>query len=116
MQFKPGEINIICTDIERSLGFYRDLLGFETVSVEDGAWHLKCDGTPFLLLPFAKSIPDRKPYCEQPAVSFDLRVEDVKAAYDFFKENKVEFEKEPESEGAYFFIRDPDGLVIEIVN
>jgi len=44
-----------------------------------------------------------------------LHVEDLNAAFDYFKENSVEFEKEPESDGGYFFIRDPDGLVIEIV-
>ena len=115
MQFKPGEINIICSNLERSLAFYRDLLGFEVVSIEDGAWHLKCGGVPFLLLPFAKTTPDRKPYCQEPAVSFDLVVEDLGLAYEFFKGNNVEFEMEPESEGSYFFIRDPDGLVIEIV-
>jgi len=97
------------------LTFYRDLLGFEVVSEEGGAIHLKCGGALFLLLPFARTILDRKPYCEEPAVTFDLHVEDLNAAFDYFKENSVEFEKEPESDGDYFFIRDPDGLVIEIV-
>ncbi|MBT7616643.1 MAG: hypothetical protein HN590_05090 [Calditrichaeota bacterium] len=48
-------------------------------------------------------------------MSFDLLVEDAKAAFDFFKEHSVEFEMELEPNGSYFFIRDPDGLVIEIV-
>jgi len=115
MQFKVGEINIICTDIERSMRFYRELLGFEVMSEEEGAWHMQCGGIPFLLLPLAKSTPDRKPYCAEPTVSFDLLVEDIQATFDYFKENKVEFEMDPEPDGSYFFIRDPDGLVIEIV-
>ena len=115
MQFKLGEINIICTDLVRSLKFYRDLLGFEVVGEEDGALHMKCQGSRFLLLPFAKPAPERKAYCKEPAISFDLIVDDLGAAYDYFKQNKVEFEMEPEVEGSYFFIRDPDGLVIEIV-
>ncbi|MBT3233237.1 MAG: VOC family protein [Calditrichaeota bacterium] len=115
MQFKIGELNIICSDIERSMAFYHDLLGFEVISEEEGAWHMKCGEVPFLLLPMAKITPERKPYCQEPSVSFDLLVEDAKAAFDFFKEHSVEFEMELEPNGSYFFIRDPDGLVIEIV-
>ena len=44
MRFRMGETNIICTDLERSLHFYRDLLGFEALEPEGPAWHLECDG------------------------------------------------------------------------
>ncbi len=115
MKFKVGEINIICTDIERSMTFYRDLLGFEVLSEEDGAWHLLCGGVAFLLLPVAMNASDKKPYCVEPGVSFDLMVQDIQIAFNYFKDNDVEFEMELKEDCSYFFIRDPDGLVIEIV-
>ena len=41
MEFRAGEINIICTDVEKSLKFYRDVLGFTPEQDEEGFYHLK---------------------------------------------------------------------------
>ena len=43
MQFKPGEINIICSDLQQSLHFYRDLLGFSVEIDDQGFYHLRCE-------------------------------------------------------------------------
>ena len=40
MRFSPGETNVICTQLERSLVFYRDVLGYRVVEEEDGAVRL----------------------------------------------------------------------------
>ena len=44
MNFKLGEINIICTDVEASLRFYRDVLGFTPTTDEEGFYHLQFGG------------------------------------------------------------------------
>ncbi|NRA08957.1 MAG: VOC family protein, partial [Myxococcales bacterium] len=31
MKFRFGEINVVCTDRDRSLAFYRNVLGFEVL-------------------------------------------------------------------------------------
>lgn len=115
MKFSAGEINIICTDLERSLAFYRDILGFTLAEREGIACRLRCDDTFFLLLPVAKSQSASEPYCSKPTVSFDLMVDDIEKANMYFKNCEVEFELEWEQGSSRFFVRDPDGLVIEII-
>lgn len=110
-----GEINVVCTDAEKSLRFYRDILGFEVLGEEGGCWHLACGETKFLLLPFAGS--PRKPpkYCAEASFSVDLLVSDLQATKKFFESEGVDFVKEVSPNEERFFIRDPDGLVLEII-
>lgn len=116
MKFKTGEINIICFDLERSLAFYRDILGFGLVEREGIACRIRCDNTYFLLLPVAKAQNTHDSYCSKPTISFDLTVDDIEEAYKYLQEKDVEFEAEWEPGSLRFFIRDPDGLVIEIID
>jgi len=115
VKFKTGEINIICTDLERSLTFYRDVLGFNFVEREGIACRLKCGDTFLLLLPVAKSPHPSEPYCSTATISFDLMVENIEKVFKYLQENGVEFESEWEPGSSRFFIRDPDGLVIEVI-
>ena len=115
MKFKTGEINIICSDLERSLVFYRDILGFTLIKQEGIACRLRCDNTHFLLLPVANSSRPREPYCSKPIISIDLLVDDIEKAYIYLKENNVAFEAEWKPGSSRFFIRDSDGLIIEII-
>jgi catechol 2,3-dioxygenase-like lactoylglutathione lyase family enzyme len=93
LTFKPGETNIICLDLERSLRFYRDILGFQVVEHEgSAAVHMRCAEQPFLLLAVAKSPINEVEYCEVPAISFDLLVRDIKEAVSYFENHGVEFE------------------------
>jgi catechol 2,3-dioxygenase-like lactoylglutathione lyase family enzyme len=115
MKFSAGEINIICSDLGKSLSFYRDILGFVLVEREENACRLKCGDTCFLLLPVAESQSAREPYCSEPTISFDLMVDDIEKANIYFKKHEVEFESEWEPGSPRLFIRDPDGLVIEII-
>jgi len=109
-----GEINIICTNAEKSLRFYRDILGFDVLDEDDGCWHLVCCETKFLLLPVATS---RKPpkYCLEPCFSIDLVVPDLEKTKRLFESEGVEFIKEFPPNEERFFIRDPDGLVLEVI-
>ena len=115
MRFRIGETNIICTDLERSLRFYCDLVGFEAMEPEGPAWHLSCDGRRFLLLGVAERSRERTPYCQIADFSLDLLVDDLAEAKRRFEAAGVEFVTEFEPSADRFFIREPDGLVLEII-
>ena len=115
MKFEIGEINIFCTNIKRSLEFYCDILGFTQQSEEGGAFHLECSSKKVLLLPFTKKPSSSLPYGSCATVSFDLYTDNIDEAFSYFQSNGVKFEREPEKPGDYFFIRDPDDNVIEVV-
>jgi catechol 2,3-dioxygenase-like lactoylglutathione lyase family enzyme len=115
MKFIPGEINIICTDIAKSRIFYCDILGFEQISEEDGAIHLQCSDNTYLLLPVAKQSADENDYCYKSEFSMDLMVEDLEHAYQYLDAHQVTFVRRWQSDAVSFIIRDPDGLVWEII-
>lgn len=105
--------SIIITDVERSRRFYRDLLGLKEIA--------KPRTFDFVVLWFdlgnqqlhllQKSQPDtRSPR------HFALRVQDVPAARTYFRDRDVPIEETTLIPGAdRFFIRDPDGNRIEII-
>jgi len=115
MNFSPGEINIICMDIQRSLHFYRNILGFEVIEQEGDAVHLRAETHQFLLLPVADETASSAHYCQQATFSVDLMVDDLKAAYDYLADAGVRFERNWQSNARSFIIRDPDELVWEII-
>jgi catechol 2,3-dioxygenase len=115
MHCRVGEINIICTDLERSLRFYRDVLGFAVLNAEGPAWHLTCGETKFLLLGVAQRGHDRLPYCQMADFSIDLMVPNLDEARRHLSAAGVEFISETAPSPSRFFIRDPDGLALEII-
>jgi catechol-2,3-dioxygenase len=86
-----GEINIICSDLDRSIRFYRDVLGFEVLEQEDVACHLRCGQTRFLLLAIAPSKSSPLPYSQTPEFSIDLLVDDLAEVVHYLKAHKIEF-------------------------
>lgn len=110
-----GEINIICTDLDRSIKFYRDVLGFEVLEQDDIACHIRCGQTRFLLLAMAQSESSRLPYGQTPEFSIDLMVNDLAEAVHYLKAHQVEFVSEWAENEKRVFIRDPDGLVFEVI-
>lgn len=109
-----GEINIICTSIERSRAFYCGLLGFEALEFEGTeALHLKLGEQKFLLLAVAKEQRHDEKYCTRAAIGFDLNVPDLLSLVEKLKAAGVAFERELKD--GYCFVRDPDGLVIEML-
>ena len=115
MECSIGEINIVCTDAERWLRFYRDVLGFELLGEERGCWHLGCGTSRFLLLPLAGGSRRPAKYCSEPSFSIDLVVSDLQKAKEYFESEGVEIDKDYPPNEDRFFIRDPDGLVLEVV-
>ncbi|HLJ55876.1 MAG TPA: VOC family protein [Chthonomonadaceae bacterium] len=115
MKIRVGEINILCSDAGRSLAFYRDGLGFEVLEQEGPATHLACGATRFLLLPVARTRPARPAYCAAPEFSIDLMVENIAEAHAHFVRLGAEFASEWRPGDRSFFVRDPDGLVLEVI-
>lgn len=115
MKFTTGEVNIICTNLEKSLAFYRDILGFTPMIDEDGFYHMQCGTLQFLLLPVAKQSVTLAEYTAIAQFSVDLIVDDLKAAYQYFREYHVTFAMDWHEGATMFVIRDPDGLPWEIV-
>jgi catechol 2,3-dioxygenase-like lactoylglutathione lyase family enzyme len=114
-RFAIGEINVICTDIAASLRFYRDVLGFAVIGQEGDCYHLDSGGRHVLLLPVAAEAGEDAPYCSLPTVSVDLMVEDIEAAFRHLKASGVVFEREWTPGARSFLVRDPDGLVWEVI-
>lgn len=115
MKFSPGETNIICTQLDKSLEFYRDTLGYRVVEKEGGAIRLSLGGRFLLLLPVASSPAVESPYCEHAEITFDLCAADLEAAAQHFAACNVTLEKPWKPGADYIVIHDPDGLRIEVV-
>ena len=113
--FSIGEINIICTNLERSVAFYKDVLGFKIGEQDESFCRMNCGQYIFLLLAIAESKQAPQPYGHAPEFSIDLMVDDVKEAVSHFKSHNVEFVKEYDANEKRVFIRDPDGLVFEVI-
>ena len=115
MKFYAGETNIICSNLENSLKFYKDIIGFEEVEHDDGAIRMKFSGQYYLLLPVAKPVSERSEYCSVPEISLDILVDDMKEDIAHFELHKVKFIR-PYKEGeTWVIICDPDGLVMEVM-
>lgn len=115
MKFREGEVNIICTNIDRSLAFYREVLGFRIMEEERGAVRLALGRMVLLLLPVAGHPAPDAPYCSRAEISFDLETDDLDTAAQHFLTHHVEFAKPWEPGADSFVVADPDGLRIEVV-
>lgn len=115
MEFATGELNVICTDVDKSLRFYRDVLGLKEVEREGKAVRLRSKTLFVLLLPEADRATRLQLYPSIPTFSLDLMVEDLQAAYVYLKESKVKIDLPVDFDEGYFVIRDPDGLPLEVI-
>lgn len=115
LMFTLGEINIICTNLDRTLHFYRDILGFEPTTDDEGFYHMRFGGKSFLLLPTAQQQAPAAAYETVAQFSMDLNVDDLEAAYTYLQQQGVTIAKPWQPGDAMFVIRDPDGLPWEVV-
>lgn len=104
-------ITLLVTDLERSIAFYRDMLGFFEIDGGDGSAVLAAGNTRLVL----RAIPEVAPINRR-LVHVNLEVADVEAMYDQLKAKGVRFTYAPravnrgnklELWAAAF--RDPDG-------
>ena len=110
---KIDHVSVLITDVERSRRFYRDVLGLREIA--------KPRTFSFIVLWFDLGnqqlhlLLKDKPDTRSPR-HFALRVTDVQAARNFFREQGIPIEETTLIPGAdRFFVYDPDGNRIEIV-
>ncbi|MCI0634669.1 MAG: VOC family protein [Actinobacteria bacterium] len=106
-----GQIHVSVTDIDRSVVFYRDVLGLPflfQVSGQPMAF-FDCDGLRLYL-----GKPESREFRSNPVLYF--RVDDIDAAYMALEERGVQFRDRPhvvhrteDSELRMTFFNDPDG-------
>lgn len=113
-----GQIHVSVTDFERSVGFYRDVLGLHLLfQVPDQEMaFLDCDGVR-LYLGKAESAEFRS----TPLLYF--RVDDIAEAYEALRERGVRFTSEPHvvhrtdtTELHVAFFTDPDGTHLGLMS
>jgi len=133
-------IGIVVSDMERSLWFYRDLLGMEVwadftdsseyvrnVTQVEGAdiWMIKLrapNGGSVELLKYRshpQSVPPPKRSCDVGVNHLAIQVEDIDALYTKAKSEGIEFHAPPtvSSDGGakVTYCRDPEGVIVELV-
>jgi catechol 2,3-dioxygenase-like lactoylglutathione lyase family enzyme len=109
-------ITVLVTDLERSIAFYRDMLGFFEIDGGDGNAVLASGDTRLVL----RAIPDVTPINRR-VVHLNLEVGDVDATYEELKSKGVRFTygPRPVNKGERLELwaaafRDPDGHGIAI--
>ncbi|MGN0247256.1 MAG: VOC family protein [Lachnospiraceae bacterium] len=130
--FQPDHYAISVGDVEKSISFY-EKLEFEVIkdfSAEDGSVRIvQMENGSFILemfcYPDSEKLPDfvntlGEDLKVKGAKHLGLQVEDVKAAAVHVKEIGLVDEIPVVSEGRlgrpYFFIKDPDGIFVEIIS
>ena len=138
---RVGHLGVCCSDLERSLHFYRDLLGFRPLSelhVDDAASaqllrlpsvdqrtvFLERDGVRLALFEFAKpgtlGDGEPRPMNQLGFAALMLRVDDLDATLTELRAAGVRVLDETRIEHADYgskllFVCDPDGALIELI-
>lgn len=138
---RVGHIGICCSDLERSLRFYRDLLGFRALSevkvddatsarllrlpeVEQRTVFLERDGVRLALFAFERPEPlgDGEPRAmnQLGLAAIMLRVDDLEATLEPMRAAGVRILEETRTEhpdygSKLLFLCDPDGTLIELI-
>nr|WP_275664516.1 MULTISPECIES: FosG/FosC2-related fosfomycin resistance glutathione transferase [Vibrio] len=104
-----NHITIAVSDLESSLQFYRDILGFTA--------HAKWDNGAYLSvgeLWFCLSLDEPCPKADYTHIAFDIASEEFEAFAKCVVSLGVEVWKENKSEGQSLYILDPDGHKLEV--
>jgi catechol 2,3-dioxygenase-like lactoylglutathione lyase family enzyme len=113
-----GQIHVSCTDMERSVAFYRDALGIPLLFEVPGQpmAFFDCGGVRLYL-----GQPETPEFRSQPVLYF--RVDDLDEAYAALKDRGVSFVEEPhiiarmeDHELWMVFFKDPDGTNLALMS
>ena len=117
-------VRLLVDDVERALGFYRDVLGLEvTLGAGDGIYY-ELDAGGVILALYRRDLmgtmlgSELPPAAPSDAVALTFAVADVDAAARVLRERGAELVAEPRDYEVAFLrvahLRDPDGNLIEI--
>ena len=119
---KINGVVLIVSDLERSLTFYRDVIGFKVKLEEEGYYEFAMDGIPFSIMDLSEAI---KLFGEKYVggkgaghrLELAAEVHDVDVVYENLKSKGVEFIRlpadQPWGQRTADFV-DPDGNIWEI--
>lgn len=130
-QLQLWHVAISVSDLDRSIDFYKQVFGLEYVrrfyieALKAEACFLKKGDFALELFNFKdfKSLPDYRKSLVTDLKTlgvkhFAFKIKNIKGAYRYFKDMGVEFANEMRMGGSglrYFFIKDPDGILIEVI-
>jgi len=116
---KAGHIAIQVEDIDRSLHFYRDVLGLTYIRTGESRGYVRVElseGQINLSLLKPKEGQERsQPSRPEDAIGLDhigFLVDDIDAIYDRLKKAGAEFDTPAPTD--FFKVRDPDGVIVDI--
>lgn len=117
---------IVVDDIERSRRFYTDVLGGKTVEsgqLDDGVTYVALANS-WIIMNVGGGPTDDKPTVtletppdpDRVSSFLNIRVADIHAVYDLWRERGAEFLTPPKKHAAEMrcYVRDPDGYIIEV--
>jgi lactoylglutathione lyase len=109
---KVGSVILIVSEMEKSLVFYKDILGLPIKSQSEDWTEFFINGTILALHPAENKTKLKTGI----SILVGFMVNDLETNVKKLKENKVKFYKEPKEEpfGKHAIIEDPDGHLISI--
>ena len=112
MRFSKVVTMVLVQDIDRALGFYRDVLGF-TVQFEEEDWVVFAEQVGLMLSPEPLPLDN----ININAVMVTLNVDEIEAAYDELLKKGVAFLVPPTDVGGATIasFRDTEGNVLQMV-
>jgi catechol 2,3-dioxygenase-like lactoylglutathione lyase family enzyme len=113
MDLRVGSINIGVTDLDRAVGFYRDVLGLKLMFSEPSHSYARFDlgGVHFGVIAHDVSTSEAAAFTGR-HTGLNLAVEDLDQAYQALRAKGASFQQEPTRQpwGAYTAVlADPDG-------
>jgi len=114
-EFVPFGVEVYVSDLQDSLKFYKDLLDFKVIRVDDSHnfVSLEFNGAVFMI--------EQRPELVQPTTGIVMRffVPDLKSYYESLLKKGVTMHKPLETKdygAARFYVKDPDGYQIKFFN
>jgi len=113
---KVGAVILLVSDMERSIDFYKNILGLALKSRSKDWTEFIQDGTVLALHPAKKKFRAKSTKAKI-GMLVAFKVSDMKDVYKVLKGKQVRFFKEPTEEdfGKHAIILDPDGYMISLV-